>query len=86
MAPIAHQPGPGGCQGKSTSQLVGSVVLGRTAAPAVPPARDLDFFIWTSGLTPADPLASGAAPEAHAGVAFRSLDFRCNKRKKVKSH
>jgi hypothetical protein len=53
MAPIAHQPGPGGYQGTSTPQLVGSVVLGCTAAPAVPPARDLDFFISTGDLTPA---------------------------------
>jgi hypothetical protein len=54
-------------------------------APAVPPARDLDFFIWTSDLTPAGPWAFASEAEAHAGVAFRSLDPRYNKRQKVKS-
>jgi hypothetical protein len=45
----------------------------------------LDFFIWTSDLTPAGPLASASEAEAHAGIAFRSLDFRYNKPQKVKS-
>jgi len=85
MAPIAHQPGPGGYQGTSTSQLVGSVVLGCTAAPAVPPARDLDFFISTGVPAPAGPWASGSEPEAHAGIAFETRYFGYNKRQKVKS-
>jgi len=85
MAPIAHQPGPGGYQGTSTSQLVGSVVLGCTAAPAVPPARDLDFFISTGVPAPAGPWASGGPPEAHAGIAFATPDCRYNKPQKVKS-
>jgi hypothetical protein len=45
----------------------------------------LDFFISTGDLTPAGPLASGAAPEAHAGIAFQSPYFGYNKRQKVKS-
>ena len=85
MAPIAHQPGPGGYQGSSTSQLVGSVVLGCTAAPAVPPARDLDFFISTGDLTPAGPLASAPGAEAHAGIAFQSPYSRYNKRQRRKA-
>jgi hypothetical protein len=64
IAPIAHQPGPGGYQGTSTSQLVGSVVLGGTAAPAVPPARDLDFFISNSASAVFGPWASGTVPGA----------------------
>jgi hypothetical protein len=82
MAPIAHQPGTGGYQGSSTSQLVGSVVLGCTAAPAVPPARDLDFFILTGGSFLAGPWASGAAPEAHAGIAFQAPYFGYNERQR----
>jgi len=85
MAPIAHQPGPGGYQGSSTSQLVGSVVLGCTAAPAVPPARDLDFFISNSVSAVFGPWASATVAEAHAGIAFYALDFRYSKRQKVKS-
>jgi hypothetical protein len=42
---------PEGYQGSSPSQLVGSVVLGGTAAPVVPPAQDLDFTIST-GVSP----------------------------------
>jgi hypothetical protein len=36
------------------------VVLGCTAAPAVPPARDLDFFISNRVPAPAGPLASAS--------------------------
>jgi hypothetical protein len=61
MPPIAHQPGPGGL----TSQLVGSVVLRGTAAPAVPPARN-----WET--TPAGPghPARWTVLKAHAGIDF----------------
>jgi hypothetical protein len=86
MAPIAHQPGTGGCQGTSTSQLIGSVGLGCTTAPAaVPPARDLDIFISNRVSTPAGPLASGAPPKAHAGIAFETRYFGYNTRQNVKS-
>jgi hypothetical protein len=74
-----------GYQGSSTSQLVGSAVLGCTAAPAVPPARDLDFFISTGVSAVFDPWASGAAQEAHAGIAFYAPGFGYNKRQTVKS-
>jgi hypothetical protein len=45
----------------------------------------LDFFISTGDHTPAGPWASASEAEAHAGIAFRSLDSRYNKRQKVKS-
>jgi hypothetical protein len=52
-----------------------------------PPARDLDFFIstgdWRTCALRSWP--SGAAPEAHAGIAFAKPDFGYNKRWKVKS-
>jgi hypothetical protein len=46
------------------------MVLVCTAAPVVPPARDLDFFISTDGPFPAGPWASAPGAEAHAGIAF----------------
>jgi hypothetical protein len=61
------------------------VVLGCTAALAVPPARDLDFFISTGDLTPAGPWASASEAEAHAGIAFQSPYFGYNERQQVKS-
>jgi hypothetical protein len=46
------------------------------AAPAVPPAaRDLDFFISNRVSAPAGPWASGAPPEAHAGISFEMRYF-----------
>jgi hypothetical protein len=79
-----HQPGSGGCQGTSTSQLVGSVVLGCPAARAVPPVRYLDFFISNRVPAPAGPWASASAAEAHAGIAFAKRFFGYNKRQKVR--
>jgi hypothetical protein len=63
------------------------VVSGCTAAPAVPPARDLDFFISNSASAVFGPWPSAPGAEAHAGIAFYALDFRYlyNKRQKVKS-
>jgi hypothetical protein len=58
-------------------------VHGSTAV--VPPARDLDLFISSSVSAVFGPWASGAAPEAHAGIAFYALGSRYNKRQKVKS-
>jgi hypothetical protein len=51
-------------------------------APAVPPARDLDFFISNRVPAPVCPWASGAPPEAHAGIAFATPDFGYNKPQK----
>jgi hypothetical protein len=45
----------------------------------------LDFFISNSVSAVFGPWASGPGPEAHAGIAFYVLDFRYNKRQKVKS-
>jgi hypothetical protein len=58
------------------------VVLGCTAAPAVPPARDLDFFISNRVSAPFGP---GLEAEAHAGITLYALDSGYNKRQKVKS-
>jgi hypothetical protein len=45
----------------------------------------LDFFIPTGVSAVFGPWASGAPPEAHAGIAFYAPDFGYNKRQKVKS-
>jgi hypothetical protein len=55
------------------------------AAPAVPPARDLDFFISTGVPAVFGPWASGAPPEAHAGIAFAKPDFGYNKPQRWKT-
>jgi hypothetical protein len=61
------------------------VVLGCTAAPAVPPAQDLDFFISNRVSAPFGPWASASEAEAHTGIAFETRYFGYNKPQKVKS-
>jgi hypothetical protein len=45
----------------------------------------LDFFISNSVSAVFGPWPSAPGAEAHAGIAFYALDFRYNKRQKVKS-
>jgi hypothetical protein len=55
------------------------------AAPAVPPARDLDFSISNGVSAVFGPWASATVAEAHAGIAFYALDFRYHKPQQAKS-
>jgi hypothetical protein len=86
MAPIAHQPGPGGYQGTSTFQLVELVVLGCTHG-STGGATGAGFAIWTSLFRIAyrRPLVLASEAEAHAGIAFYALDSCYNKPQQAKS-
>jgi hypothetical protein len=89
MAPIAHWPGPGGCQGTfdfPAGRVGGFEVLHLvhgTAAPArgaTGAGFGLPHFDWRTCTCALRSWPSATVAEAHAGIAFAKPDFGYNKR------